>query len=50
MTERLEDNIKIKLTEMGCGVGRWIELAQHRSQWLASVLEVLSLRAIQRLH
>ena len=30
---RWEDNIKIDLQEVGCGVTDWIELAQDRDRW-----------------
>ena len=30
---RWEDNIKIYLQEVGCGVMNWIELAQDRDRW-----------------
>ena len=41
---RWEDNIKIELQEMGCGVMDWIELAQDRSRWRALVNAVMNLR------
>ena len=31
------------LREIGCEVGRWMELAQDRVQWQALVLAVLNL-------
>jgi hypothetical protein len=34
------------LREIGCGDGRWIELAQDRVQWRALVLAVLNLRVL----
>jgi len=34
---RWEDNIKIDLQEVGCGVMDWIELAQDRDRWRALV-------------
>ena len=30
---RWEDNIKMDLQEVGCGVMDWIELAQDRNRW-----------------
>ena len=32
---RWEDNIKVDLLEVGCGVVDWIELAQDRDRWRA---------------
>jgi hypothetical protein len=32
---RWEDNIKMDLPEVGCGVMAWIELAQDRCRWRA---------------
>jgi hypothetical protein len=32
---RWEDNIKMDLQEMGCGVVEWIELAQNGDRWWA---------------
>jgi hypothetical protein len=40
---RCKDNIKIKLTEIGCGVIDWINLAQNRGQWRALVNMVMNL-------
>jgi hypothetical protein len=34
---------KMDLSEIGCEVGRWMELAQDRVQWQALVLAVLNL-------
>ena len=34
---RWEDNIKMDLPEVGCGVMDWIELAQDRDKWRALV-------------
>ena len=39
---RWEDNIKMDLQEVGCGL--WIELAQDRDRWRALVNAVMNLR------
>jgi len=36
-THRWEDNIKMDLLEVGCGVMDWIELDQDRDRWRALV-------------
>jgi hypothetical protein len=36
---RWEDNIKMDLQEVGCGVMDWIEVAQDRDRWRALVSE-----------
>jgi len=41
---RWEDNIKIDLQEVGCGYMDWIELAQVRDRWCASLNAVMNLR------
>ena len=41
---RWEDNIKIKLREVGRGCGDWMELAQDRDRWRALVSTVMNLR------
>jgi len=41
---RWEDNIKIDLHEVGCGVMDWIEVAQDRDRWRAFVNVVMKLR------
>jgi len=44
---RWEDNIKMDLKEVGCGVMDWIELAQNRDRWRALVNAVMNLRVPQ---
>jgi metal-sulfur cluster biosynthetic enzyme len=46
---RREQNIDIKmdLTETGCGYKDWIHLAQDRDQWMALVNMVTNLRVPQ---
>jgi len=39
---RWEDNIKMGLEEVGCGDMDWIELAQNRDRWRASVNAVMN--------
>jgi hypothetical protein len=41
---RWEDNIKMDLQEVGCGVMDWIDLAQDRDRWRAPVNAVMNLR------
>ena len=41
---RWEDNIKMDLQEVRCGVMDWIELAQNRDRWQALVTAVMNLR------
>jgi hypothetical protein len=41
---RWEDNIKMDLQEMGCGVIDWFELAQDRDKWRALLNAVMNLR------
>ena len=43
-TRRWEDNIKMDLQEVGCGIMDWIELAQDRDRWRALVNVVMNLR------
>jgi len=40
---RWEDNIKMDLQEVGCGVMDWIKLAQDRDRWRALVNAVMNL-------
>jgi len=40
---RWEDNIKMDLQEVGCGVMDWMKLAQHRDRWQALVNAVMTL-------
>jgi hypothetical protein len=40
---RWKSNTKIDLGEIGCGDGRWVELAQDHFQWQTLVLLVLNL-------
>ena len=40
---RWEDNIKMDLQEVGCGVMDWIELAQDRNRWRALMNAVINL-------
>jgi len=39
---RWEDNIKMDLQEVGCGVMDWIELAQDRNRWRTLVNGVMN--------
>jgi hypothetical protein len=41
---RWEDNIKMDLQEVGCGVIDWKELTQDRDWWGALVNAVMNLR------
>ena len=41
---RWEDNIKMDVQEVGCGVMDWIELAQDRDRWRALVNAVMNFR------
>ena len=41
---RWDDNIKIDLKEVGCGVMEWIRLVQDRDRWRTLVIAVMNLR------
>jgi len=41
---RWEDNIKMDLQEMGCGVMDWIEMAQDRDRWWGLINVPVNLR------
>jgi len=41
---RWEDNIKMDLQEVGCGVMDWTDLAQDRDRWRALVSAVMNFR------
>ena len=41
---RWEDNVRINLQEVGCGVMDWVDLAQDRDKWQAVVNMVMNLR------
>ena len=41
---RWEDNIRMDLQEVVCGVMDWIDLAQDRDRWRALVNAVMNLR------
>jgi hypothetical protein len=41
---RWVDNIKMDLSNMGCGGMHWIDLSQDRNQWRALVNTVMNLR------
>jgi hypothetical protein len=36
-SRKWEDNIKLDLQEVGCGVMHWLDLAQDRDRWRALV-------------
>jgi hypothetical protein len=39
-----EDNIKMNIREVGCGIMDWIQLAQNRDRWRALVNALIFLR------
>jgi hypothetical protein len=41
---RWEDNIRMDLQELGCGVIDWIGLAQNRNRWRELVNAVMNIR------
>jgi len=41
---RWENNIKMDLQDVGCGVMDWIELAQDKDKWRALVTAIMNLR------
>jgi hypothetical protein len=43
---RWEDDIKIYLQEVGCGVVDWITLGQDRDSWWGLVSAVMNLRVL----
>jgi len=44
LRRRREDNIKMDLQEVGCGVVDWIELAEDRDSWWALATAVMNLQ------
>jgi hypothetical protein len=42
LRRRWEDNIKMDLQEVGCGLMDWIELAEDRDRWRALVYAVMN--------
>jgi hypothetical protein len=39
---RLEDNIKCNHKKVGCGDGKWMEMAQVHAQWSVLVFAMLN--------
>jgi hypothetical protein len=44
LRRRWENNIKMDLQKVGCGIMDWIELAQDRERWQAFVNAAMNLR------
>jgi hypothetical protein len=44
---RWQDNIKMDLQEVGCGIMDWIDLAQDRDRWRALISAVMNFRVLQ---
>jgi hypothetical protein len=40
----MEDNIKMDLEEVGCGVMDWLDVADGRDRWRALVNAVMNMR------
>jgi len=47
-SRRWDDNIKMDLQEVGCGVMDWIDVAQDRDRWRAFVSAVMKLRVCKK--
>jgi hypothetical protein len=43
---RWEDNIKMDLLDLGCGVRDWIDLAEDRDRWWPLVNAVMNPRVL----
>ena len=43
---RWDNNIKMDLQEVGCGVMDWVQLAQDRDRWRAHVNTVMNFRVL----
>ena len=48
-SRRWDDNIKMDLQEVGCGVMDWIDVAQDRDRWRALVSTVMKLRVCKKM-